>query len=45
MSWERKIGKRWLVFGIHKSSIGLGFSIGKYSIELDLIFFYVSLEL
>ena len=45
MTWDRKVGKRWLCVGIHKHGIGLGFSISKYSISLDLIFFYVSLEL
>jgi hypothetical protein len=45
MAWERKIGKRWLSIGIHKNGIGLGFSISKYSISVDLLFFYIGLEL
>ena len=45
MAWEGKVGKHWLTVGIHKNGIGLGFSISKYSIDLDLIFIYISLEL
>jgi hypothetical protein len=45
MAWERKLGKRWLTVGFHKNGVALGFGISKYSIDIDLVFVYIGLEL
>jgi len=43
--WERRIGKRWLFVGIHRHSFGIGFHISQFSIDIDLLFIYIGLEL
>ena len=40
---EKKIGKYWFNWG-RKSGFGIGFSISKYGIDLDLVFWYIGLE-
>jgi len=44
MMWSKEINNHWLSVGIHKRGIALGFSVSKYSIDLDLIFIFISLE-
>lgn len=45
MAWERKIGKRFLVVGIHTKGIAIGIGISRYSIDIDFICIYIGLEL
>lgn len=41
---EKRVGKRWFACG-RKHGFGIGFDISKYWINLDLGFWYLSLEL
>jgi len=41
---EKRIGNRWLQYG-RTDGIALGFNISKYSIGIDLLFWYLTVEL
>ena len=43
-SGEVKIGKSWFIYGCSFRRIGFGFSIDKYTLQIDLIFFWVGIE-
>jgi len=45
MSYERKIGKRYLSCGFKKWGFALGFSVDRYLIIVDLGFVWIGLEL
>jgi hypothetical protein len=40
---EKKLGNYWFVCG-RKRGFGIGFSISKYGIDFDLMFWYIGLE-
>ncbi len=44
MSYEHKLGKWWFVCGINWKRFAIGFSISKYSLDIDLIFVWVGIE-
>ena len=43
-SGEVKVGKWWLSYGYSFRRVGFGFSIDRYTLQIDLIFFWVGLE-
>ena len=43
-SGEVKVGKWWLSAGYCFKRVGFGFSIDRYTLQIDLIFFWVGLE-
>lgn len=43
-SGEVKIGRSWLSYGYSFRRVGFGFSIDRYTLQIDLIFFWVGLE-
>ena len=43
-SGQVKVGKWWLSYGYSFRRVGFGFSIDRYSLQIDLIFFWVGLE-
>jgi hypothetical protein len=45
MSKERKIFGKWTQYGFSFRRFALGFHIDKYSLSLDLIFGWVTVEL
>lgn len=43
-SKEVKIGKYWFYFGYNFKHVGLGFRIDRWTIQVDLIFFWFGWE-
>jgi hypothetical protein len=43
MTKEFKIGKFWLIVGVSKR-FAIGISISKYSMDIDLICFWITVE-
>ena len=37
--------KFWVAFGFSPRQVALGFTVNRYQIQLDLLFFWVSIEL
>ena len=44
MHKEITIGGKWVNYGYSFKQFGLGFTISKYNMNIDLVFFWVGIE-
>jgi hypothetical protein len=44
MHKEFSIGTKWISFGYSFKRFGIGFTIDKYHMDIDLVFFWVGIE-
>ena len=42
---EKKLGKVWLTYGYNFKQVGVGLHIDRFNITIDLLFFFVTVEI